>query len=98
MPRRERAEYMREYRTRNRQGSEPEAAGSEPEAAPDAGGVPAVPARFAATARLLAGAPMAGPEIPELRVAMALMRLAEDCGYSLESCRLAPAREVAEAP
>ena len=70
----------------------------EPEAAPDAGGVPAVPARFAATLRLLAGAPMAGPEIPELRVAMALMRLAEDCGYTLESCRLAPAREAREAP
>ena len=57
MPRRERADYMREYRARNRQGSEPEAA-------PDAGDVPAVPARFAATARLLAGAPMAAPRSP----------------------------------
>ena len=69
----------------------------EPEAAP-ALGRSTVPARFAATARLLAGAPMAGPEIPELRVAMALMKLAEDCGYTLESCRLAPAREAREAP
>ena len=90
MPRRERAEYMRGYRARNRQGAEPEAA---------PGPVPcAVPQRFAATARLLAGAPMAAQELPELRVAAALMRLAEDCGFTLESCRLAPVREGAEAP
>ena len=69
----------------------------EPEAAP-APGRCTVPARFAATARLLAGAPMAAPELPELRVAVTLMKLAEDCGYTLESCRLASAREVREAP
>ena len=41
---------------------------------------------------------MAAAELPELRVAVALMKLAEDCGYTLESCRLAPAREDPEAP
>lgn len=73
--------------------------GSAPE--PEAAFAPApcaVPQRFAATARLLAGAPMAAPELPELRVAAALMRLAEDCGFTLESCRLSRAPEGAEAP
>ena len=74
-----------------------------PRPAPELEAAPApgrctVPARFAAMARLLAGAPMAAPELPELRVAVTLMKLAEDCGYTLESCRLAPAREVREAP
>ena len=74
--------------------AEPEAAGPGPEA----GGVPAVPERYAATLRFLAGAPMAAPKLPELLVGATLSVLAKDCGYTLESCRLAPAREALEAP
>ena len=50
-----------------------------------------VPARFAATARFLAGPAMAAPELPPLRVGVALAKLAADCGYSLESYCLTPA-------
>ena len=43
-----------------------------------------VPARFAATARFLADPAMA-PDVPDVRaVADALVRLAADCGYTLE--------------
>ena len=69
------------------------AAVAESEAAsPEAAGVravpeaPEVPERFAATLRVLAGAPMAAAEIHPL--AVALDRLAMDCGYSLD--RLPP--------
>ena len=45
----------------------------------------AVPARFAATARFLADPAMAAPDVPDVRaVADALVRLAADCGYTLE--------------
>ena len=54
MPKRDRTQYMREYCARKRQSAEPEAAGPGPEA----GGVPAVPERYAATLRFLAGAPV----------------------------------------
>ena len=71
------------------------AAVAESEAAsPEAAGVravpeaPEVPERFAATLRVLAGAPMAAAEIHPLAVAMALDRLAMDCGYSFD--RLPP--------
>ena len=44
-----------------------------------------VPARFAATARFLAGPSMAAADVPDVRaVADALVRLAADCGYTLE--------------
>ena len=44
-----------------------------------------VPARFAATARFLADPAMAAADVPDVRaVADALVRLAADCGYTLE--------------
>ena len=56
--------------------------GPAPESGPELG---AVPARFAATARFLADPAMAAPELPHVRaVADALVRLAADCGYTLE--------------
>ena len=73
--------------------TEPEAAAS-----PDAGGGPAVPERFAATARFLAGPAMQAAELPNLRVAVALATLAADCGYTLERVDLAPAAQTPEAP
>ena len=74
---------------------------AEPEpaaASPDAGGGPAVPERFAATARFLARPPMQATELPLLLVGVALCKLAEDCGYTLESASLVPAAEALEAP
>ena len=78
------------------------AAVAESEAAsPEAAGVravpeaPEIPERFAATLRILAGAPMAAAEIHPLAVAMAVGRLVMDCGYSLE--RLPPLMPL-EAP
>ena len=59
----------------------------------------AVPARFAATARFLADPAMAAADVPDVRaVADALVRLAADCGYSLESFLLVPSAEALEAP
>ena len=56
--------------------------GPAPEPGPERG---AVPARFAATARFLADPAMAAPDVPDVRaVADALVRLAADCGYTLE--------------
>ena len=53
-----------------------------PEPGPEMG---AVPARFAATARFLADPSMAAADVPDVRaVADALVRLAADCGYTLE--------------
>ena len=69
----------------------------EPAASPDAGGGPAVPGRFAATARFLAGPSMQAAELPILRVGAALGALAADCGYTLETVTLVPA-EAPEAP
>ena len=73
MPKRDRSQYMREYRARKRQSAgagldapvAPSRAAvaealAEPAASPEAGGgpaVPEVPERFAATLRFLAGAP-----------------------------------------
>ena len=55
---------------------------SEPEPGPE---LVTVPARFAATARFLADPAMAAPDVPDVRaVADALVRLAADCGYTLE--------------
>ncbi len=76
MPKRDRTQYMREYCARKRQSAEPEAAGPGPEA----GGVPAVPERYAATLRFLAGAPMAAADLLRLLVGATLMTLAKDCG------------------
>ena len=60
---------------------------------------PAVPKRCAATVRLLARAPALAVDVPEeWAVAYALNTLAKDCGYTLESFRLSPAREALEAP
>ena len=70
----------------------------EPSASPDAGGGPAVPGRFTATARFLAGPAMQAAELPELLVGVALATLAKDCGYTLESASLVPAPEAPEAP
>ena len=61
---------------------------SEAAASPAAPEAPEIPERFAATLRVLAGAPMAAAEIHPLAVAMALDRLAMDCGYSFD--RLPP--------
>ena len=69
----------------------------EPSASPHKGGGRAVPERFAATARFLAG-PSMQAALPELLVGAALCRLAEDCGYTLEKVTLAPAAEAPEAP
>ena len=71
-------------------GRVPESEAASPEAAgvravPEA---PEVPERFAATLRVLAGAPMAAAEIHPLAVTLALDRLVRDCGYSLD--RLPP--------
>lgn len=69
------------------------------EAGPEPAAIPAVPVRYAATLRLLARAPALAVDAPEQwAVAYALKTLAADCGYTLESCRLAPAREALEAP
>ena len=57
-----------------------------------------VPARFAATARFLADPSMAAPDVPDVRVGVALEKLAKDCGYTLESFLLAPSAEALEAP
>ena len=74
--------------------AEPEAAAS-----PDAGGGPAVPERFAATARFLAGPAMQAAELPDLLlVGAALATLAADCGYTLERVDLVPAAQTPEAP
>ena len=70
----------------------------EPAASPDAAGGPAVPERFAATARFLAGPPMQAAELPNLLVGAALIALAADCGYTLETVALVPAAEAPEAP
>ena len=79
MTKRERAEYMREYRSRRRR-----------QAAADAGGVPAVPERFAATLRFLAS-PRVAEELDMAATAeVALMTLAKDCGYTLERLSLTP--------
>ena len=64
------------------------APGPEAAASPAAPEAPEIPERFAATLRVLAGAPMAAAEIHPLAVAMALDRLAMDCGYSFD--RLPP--------
>ena len=59
------------------------APGPEAAASPAAPEAPEIPERFAATLRVLAGAPMAAAEIHPLALAMALDTLARDCGYSL---------------
>ena len=64
----------------------PEAAGVR--AVPEA---PEVPERFAATLRVLTVPAMAAAEISPFAVTLALDRLAEDCGYSLDSVNLTPA-------
>ncbi len=67
--------------------------------APEPGpGLVTVPARFAATARFLADPAMAAPELHQMRVGVALEKLAKDCGYTLESYCLAPSAEALEAP
>ena len=68
-------------------GRVPESEAASPEAA-GVRAVPEVPERFTETLRVLAGAPMAAAEIHPLAVAMALDRLAMDCGYSFD--RLPP--------
>ena len=72
---------------------------------PESGPAPApgpelvtVPARFAATARFLADPAMAAAELHQMRVGVALEKLAKDCGYTLESYCLAPSAEALEAP
>lgn len=74
--------------------------GPEPAASPEAGGGRAVPGRFAATARFLAGPSMqaAVPHEMAVQVALATLTLVADRGYTLESFRLVPSAEAPEAP
>ena len=99
MPKRDRAQYMREYRARKRQSAgagldapvaPSRAAVAESEAEPAASleagaspAVPEIPERFAATARVLAGPSMQAAVPNELAVGYALCTLAADCGYKL---------------
>ena len=96
MPKRDRSQYMREYRARKRQSAEagldapvaPSRAAvaeseAEPAASPEAGGGPAVPERFAATARFVTSPPMQAAIPDKAVVYVALETLAKDCGYML---------------
>lgn len=78
--------------------SEAAGAGPAPGARRQAGGGSSIPGRYAETLRWL-GVPVMAAAVPEeWAVEQALRKLAADCGYSLESLRLARSRESLEAP